>query len=156
MAELPKPTVFVSYSHKDELWKERLRPHLGVLEQFGHITIWDDHDIGAGADWYDEIKRVIEWSRVNNLQQAGRQDQPPCGLLTRAALHRARAELTKARRDLEEALAIATRGGMRLYEADCHLEVARFHLACGEREAAREPGPGQGDGRADGLPPPGW
>jgi hypothetical protein len=43
-----------------------------------------------------------------------------------------------ARADLEEALSIATRGGMRLYEADCHLEYARFHLACGEKEKARQ------------------
>jgi hypothetical protein len=27
---------------------------------------------------------------------------------------------------------------MRLHEADCHLEYARLHLACGERERARE------------------
>ena len=32
-----KPTVFVSYSHQDEKWKNRLRPHLRVLEQSGFI-----------------------------------------------------------------------------------------------------------------------
>jgi tetratricopeptide (TPR) repeat protein len=62
--EPPKPTVFVSYSHKDELWKDRLRPHLGVLEQVGDVTIWDDRDIGAGADWYDEIREVMERAAV--------------------------------------------------------------------------------------------
>ncbi len=61
---MPKPTVFISYSHKDEIWKDRLRPHLGVLEQVGHITIWDDRDIGAGAEWYDEIKQVMERAAV--------------------------------------------------------------------------------------------
>jgi hypothetical protein len=44
----------------------------------------------------------------------------------------------RARADLEEALSIATRGGMRLHEADCHLEYARLHLACGEKEKARQ------------------
>ncbi len=35
-------------------------------------------------------------------------------------------------------MTIATRGGMRLYEADCHLEYARLHLAMGNKEKARE------------------
>jgi len=35
-------------------------------------------------------------------------------------------------------MSIATRGGMRLHEADCHLEYARLHLACGEKEKARQ------------------
>jgi hypothetical protein len=29
-------------------------------------------------------------------------------------------------------------GSMRLHQADCHLAYARLHLACGEKEAARE------------------
>ena len=37
--------------------------------------------------------------------------------------------LDKAQRDLGEAFSIATRGGMRLFEADCHLEYARLSLA---------------------------
>jgi hypothetical protein len=37
---MTKPTVFISYSHKDDAWKDRLRPHLRVLEQAGRITIW--------------------------------------------------------------------------------------------------------------------
>ena len=45
-----KPTVFISYSHKDEDWKDRLRPHLGVLEKAGRITLWDDRRIDAGDD----------------------------------------------------------------------------------------------------------
>lgn len=27
------PSIFISYSHKDEIWKDRLRPHLGMLEK---------------------------------------------------------------------------------------------------------------------------
>jgi len=34
---MSKPTVFVSYSHKDEVWKERLGPHLRMLEQAGGV-----------------------------------------------------------------------------------------------------------------------
>ena len=47
-------------------------------------------------------------------------------------------DFKKAQHDVDEAMSIATRGGMRLHEADCHLEYARLHLAMGEKEKARE------------------
>jgi tetratricopeptide (TPR) repeat protein len=75
---------------------------------------------------------------VDGLRQAGRQDYIPLGLLARAELRWVTGDVVRARRDLEEALSIATRGGMRLHEADCHLEYARLHLACGEKEKARQ------------------
>jgi tetratricopeptide (TPR) repeat protein len=75
---------------------------------------------------------------VDGLRQAGQQDDLPRGLLARAELHRVTGALDRARADLEEALSIATRGGMRLHQADCHLEYARLYLACGEKEKARE------------------
>ena len=75
---------------------------------------------------------------VDGLRQAGQQDDLPRGLLARAELRRVMGDRAGAQRDLEEALSIATRGGMRLHEADCHLEYARLHLACGEKEKARE------------------
>jgi tetratricopeptide (TPR) repeat protein len=59
-----KPLVFISYSHADEVWKNRLRPHLGVLEQDGHIEIWDDRQIKPSAEWYDEIKQVMNQAAV--------------------------------------------------------------------------------------------
>jgi tetratricopeptide (TPR) repeat protein len=58
------PSVFVSYSHKDEIWKDRLKPHLRMLEQAGQLTIWDDRHIDAGATWYDEIKKAMEDAEV--------------------------------------------------------------------------------------------
>ncbi|HUW11465.1 MAG TPA: hypothetical protein VM537_17160, partial [Anaerolineae bacterium] len=75
---------------------------------------------------------------VDGLRQAGHQWMLPLGLLARAALHRAQGQSARAQSDLEEALTIATRGGMRLHEADCHLESARLHLARGEKEQAGE------------------
>ena len=58
------PSVFISYSHKDEIWKDRLLPHLGMLEKAGRLTIWEDKDIDAGATWYDEIKKAMEDAEV--------------------------------------------------------------------------------------------
>jgi hypothetical protein len=43
-----------------------------------------------------------------------------------------------AQRELDEALALATRGEMRLHQADCHLESARLSLATGDSASARK------------------
>ena len=40
--------VFISYSHKDEVWKDRLLPQLKALEQIGLLETWDDRRIDAG------------------------------------------------------------------------------------------------------------
>jgi tetratricopeptide (TPR) repeat protein len=61
---MDKPTVFISYSHKDEAWKDLLRPHLRVLEQTDQIKIWDDRKIDAGDEWYQEIKATMERAAV--------------------------------------------------------------------------------------------
>jgi tetratricopeptide (TPR) repeat protein len=73
---------------------------------------------------------------VTKLREAGTQHHLPRGLLARAALHRARGDHDRARRDLAEAHTLAERGAMRLYLADAHLEAARLHLATGDRAAA--------------------
>lgn len=67
-------------------------------------------------------------------------DDLPRGLLARAAYFRVGAipeRLARAQRDLEEAMRIATRSGMRLFECDAHLEYARLELAQGNRDAVR-------------------
>lgn len=61
---MDKPTVFVSYSHKDEEWKDRLRPFLKALVQAGRIVLWDDRQIDGGSDWYDEIRQALERASV--------------------------------------------------------------------------------------------
>jgi hypothetical protein len=61
---MTKPTVFISYSHKDEVWKDRLVTHLGVLQQEGLLDLWDDRRIGAGEDWYQKIEEAITRASV--------------------------------------------------------------------------------------------
>ena len=58
------PTVFISYSHRDEEWKDRLVTHLGVLQQEGLLGLWDDRRIEAGADWYPEIEQAMKAASV--------------------------------------------------------------------------------------------
>ncbi len=56
---MDKPTVFISYSHKDELWKDLLMKQLGVLERQGLLDVWEDREIEAGADWFEEIEKAL-------------------------------------------------------------------------------------------------
>jgi hypothetical protein len=56
--------VFVSYSHVDAAWLERLRVHLKPLERDGAIDLWDDTRIKAGAVWREEIAKAIDSARV--------------------------------------------------------------------------------------------
>jgi tetratricopeptide (TPR) repeat protein len=75
---------------------------------------------------------------VDGLRQAGTQHHIPSGLLARAELRRTTGALDKAQKDLDEAFSIATRGGMGLHLADCHLEYARLYFANGDKVKARE------------------
>lgn len=74
---------------------------------------------------------------VASLRRAGREDYLPRGLLARAALRRFRSDFTGAAVDLTEALEIAERGRMRLYECDAHLEWARLCRDQGDIATAR-------------------
>src|SRR5215510_11054242 len=58
--KLDKPTIFISYSHQDEPWKDRLAAHLKVLERQGQIAVWDTGDIDPGTDWAKEIQKSID------------------------------------------------------------------------------------------------
>jgi hypothetical protein len=55
-----KPVVFISYSHKDEKWKNRLVTHLGIAQQQGLIELWDDRLIKGGEDWFQAIMNAID------------------------------------------------------------------------------------------------
>ncbi|MBM96787.1 MAG: hypothetical protein CMI09_13200 [Oceanospirillaceae bacterium] len=58
-AEMSAPKVFISYSHKDEDWKDRLCLQLNVLGMEGLLSIWDDRQITEGNDWYPEIEASL-------------------------------------------------------------------------------------------------
>ncbi len=56
--------VFISYSHADTKWLERLRVHLTPLEREGIIELWVDTKIQAGMKWKEEIQNAIDSSTV--------------------------------------------------------------------------------------------
>jgi TIR domain len=61
---MPREKVFLSYSHRDREWLERLLEHLAVLERWGLIHSWSDNRIAAGADWQGEIEEALGQSKV--------------------------------------------------------------------------------------------
>jgi hypothetical protein len=56
--------VFISYSHQDAKWLEKLRQFLKPLEEQELIRIWDDTEIQPGAEWFDEIRKALEAAQV--------------------------------------------------------------------------------------------
>ncbi len=61
---MDKPTVFIGYSHKDEVWKDRLKPQLKSLETADRLVVWDDRDIDAGETWYPAIEKAMRRAGV--------------------------------------------------------------------------------------------
>ncbi|MBM4026265.1 MAG: toll/interleukin-1 receptor domain-containing protein, partial [Planctomycetes bacterium] len=52
--------VFISYSHKDDAWKDKLLPQLNALVQAGvGIEVWHDRRIDAGQTWYPAIEEAM-------------------------------------------------------------------------------------------------
>lgn len=56
--------IFISYSHADSDWLQRLRVHLKPFERKGLVDVWDDTKIRAGSKWKDEIKSALDAARV--------------------------------------------------------------------------------------------
>jgi hypothetical protein len=54
-----KLNVFISYSHKDEAFKEALDTHLTMLKRSDKIATWNDRAILAGTEWDNEIKQQL-------------------------------------------------------------------------------------------------
>ncbi len=59
-----RPTVFISYSRKDEKEKDALLTHLSVLQKADLVEVWSDDRIGAGANWRQEIEQAMSQARV--------------------------------------------------------------------------------------------
>jgi hypothetical protein len=56
--------IFISYSHKDKVWKDLLLTHLNVLALEGCYEVWDDRRIATGDNWLPEIERALNDAHV--------------------------------------------------------------------------------------------
>ncbi len=68
-AVAPKPgvghtTIFISYSHRDRDWLDRILVHLGPLVRTGEIHVWSDRRLRSGDKWRAEISRSLEEANV--------------------------------------------------------------------------------------------
>ncbi len=54
------PKIFVSYSHKDKVWLDRLQEQFAPLARGALLVAWDDTQIAPGTKWREEIARAID------------------------------------------------------------------------------------------------
>jgi formylglycine-generating enzyme required for sulfatase activity len=54
-----KGRIFISYSHKDSEWLERLKPFLQPLVREEELQVWSDTDIKPSSIWHAEIQKAL-------------------------------------------------------------------------------------------------
>lgn len=52
--------IFISYSHKDEPFKDELVTMLAGLQRRGIVDAWHDRRIEAGDEWYKSIQNAMD------------------------------------------------------------------------------------------------
>jgi nucleoside phosphorylase len=108
-----------------------------------HLTLGRAHYLASRTSALHKTEHHAEQAAshlqqaVDGLRRAGDQSSLPLGLLARASLRIFTHDLPAVRHDLDEALALATRCGMCLDEADAHLGFAHLALAEHDPAAAR-------------------
>jgi len=56
--------IFVSYSHRDESFREDLDKHLAILRRQGIIQLWHDRRITPGSDWDGQIDSALSHADI--------------------------------------------------------------------------------------------
>lgn len=59
-----KSMIFISYSHNDREYFERLLIHLKPLEKEGLIYVWADTKLKAGDQWRTEIEHALDRASI--------------------------------------------------------------------------------------------
>jgi hypothetical protein len=67
MAEPDRNQVFISYSHKDSKWKDKLVDMLTPLIHHRVVAVWWDDRIKPGQQWLREIEEALAAARVGLL-----------------------------------------------------------------------------------------
>ncbi len=56
-----RDSIFISYSHDDQIWLDKFREMLSGQDT---MRIWTDHDINGGEDWNNRIRTEIAQTRI--------------------------------------------------------------------------------------------
>src|SRR5258708_39600109 len=56
--------VFISYSHKDQAFREELDKHLSNLKRQQLISAWYDGDIMPGTEWRPQIMHHLQTDQI--------------------------------------------------------------------------------------------
>jgi hypothetical protein len=64
LSPLVRTNVFISYSHVDKEWMDRLKRHLKPLVREGRLNCLDDTRIRPGDDWKQEIRTALDTAQV--------------------------------------------------------------------------------------------
>ena len=59
-----KDQVFISYSHRDDKWRQQLEKHLKPFLRNGAIKSWSDQHIEPGSQWFEEIQSGLTNSKI--------------------------------------------------------------------------------------------
>lgn len=59
-----KISIFISYSHEDEMYKDKLEKHLSILKRNNIIETWHDRKIIPGQEWDKKIKDELENAQI--------------------------------------------------------------------------------------------
>jgi hypothetical protein len=61
---MERSRIFISYSHKDCDWLERLTEQLAVLHRRGLVDIWSDELIAVGDVWQEAIEKALTEAKM--------------------------------------------------------------------------------------------
>ena len=62
---MDKNKIFISYSHQDKKYLERLLTHIKVLKRWNNnYEVWSDKNIKAGDNWKLEIEKALDETSI--------------------------------------------------------------------------------------------
>jgi len=62
--DIDRKQIFISYSHIDKIYLDRLMVHLRPLERYGLIKLWADTKLKSGDKWKIEIENALKRARA--------------------------------------------------------------------------------------------
>jgi tetratricopeptide (TPR) repeat protein len=128
-AEVERRANVIFEWRKGGIWNPAYDPKLSIA--FDNLLLGRAHLLQSQCESNHPFTESLTYLNraMDGLRQASQLHYLPLGLLSRAEYYRVIGDLVKAQKDVDEAFTIATRGGMGLHLADCHLEYARLYLA---------------------------